>query len=209
MHPLDWVELWFAKFGYLVLLVGLPLDAIALPLPPGNTTLTYTGYLASQGVLRLLPAVLCAYAGAIVGMTATYAIGYKLGQPLLVRYGKWLFLKPEHLDKVRAAYDKYGNKILLFNYFMPGVRQFIGYGAGIIRVPYRTFACYAYTGAALWVAAFVGIGYAFGDRWQDIFRLVERYLKFGWIAAAAILIVILALQWRRRRIRQAADRRLP
>ncbi|WP_027091705.1 DedA family protein [Cohnella thermotolerans] len=201
MQALDLIERLFAHYGYLVLLFGLPLDAIALPIPPGNTTLTYTGYLSYKGVLALLPALGAAFAGSIMGMTITYWLGYKLGMPLIERYGKWLFLKPEYVEKTRTFYDKYGNRLLLFSYFVPGVRQFIGYFAGIIRVPFRTFAWYAYIGSAVWVAVFVGIGYGFGEQWQLIFGWVERSLKYVSLGLVVLLAAILALKWNKRRLK--------
>ncbi|MFD0696473.1 DedA family protein [Paenibacillus sp. GCM10027628] len=197
MKVLDFVEQLFAQYGYLVLLIGLPLDAIALPIPPGNTTLTYSGYLSYKGVLEWIPAMGMAYAGSVLGMTITYWIGCKLGMPLIERYGKWLFLKPAHLEKTKKYYEKYGNRLLLLSYFIPGLRQFIGYFVGMIRVPYRTFALYAYIGAALWVIVFFGIGYIFGEQWQLIFMQVEQSLKYVLIGLCVVLIVFFLLKWRK------------
>ncbi|MFF2888252.1 DedA family protein [Paenibacillus sp. NPDC057967] len=197
MKLLAIVEQLFAQYGYLVLLIGLPLDAIALPIPPGNTTLTYTGYLAYKGVLHWLPAVASAYAGAIIGMTVTYWIGYKFGQPLIDRYGERLFLKPVHMERTKQAYEKHGNKLLLFSFLMPGVRQFIGYATGIIRVPFRTFALYAYTGAAIWVILFTGIGFLFGDQWKHVLVWVEQSLLYITIGVGAALTIFLFMKWRK------------
>ncbi|UVI32016.1 DedA family protein [Paenibacillus spongiae] len=199
MKLLLYIEQLFADYGYYVLLIGLPLDAIALPIPPGNMTLAYTGYLSSKGVLRWLPAMAAASAGSMLGITATYWIGYSLGMPLIERWGKWLLIKPAHLEKARSSYEKHGNKLLLFSYFVPGVRQFIGYFVGMIRVPFPVFALYAYTGSLLWVNAFVGIGYLFGDQWPLVLMAVERCLKFIVIGLSILLGALLLLKWRRRR----------
>lgn len=198
MKFLGLVEQLFAQYGYLVLLLGLPLDVIALPIPPGNTTMTYTGYLAYKGVLKGGPAMMAAWAGSTIGMTITYWIGYKLGTPIIERFGKLLFLKPSHLEKTRKYYEKYGNKLLLFSFFLPGIRQFIFYFVGIIRIPYRIFAVYAFTGSALWVVVFFGIGYIFGDQWHAIFMLVEQFMMYAIIGLCAILAGVLLFKWRKR-----------
>jgi membrane protein DedA with SNARE-associated domain len=188
MNLFEIVEQLFEKFGYLVLLLGLPLDFIAFPIPPGNSTLTYTGYLSYKGVLDWMPALIMAFLGSILGVTITYSLGYKLGMPLIERYGKFLSLNSSSLDKTRNYYDKYGNKLLLIGFFIPGVRQFIGYFIGIIRVPYSTLALYAYTGIALWVIGFFSIGFVFGEQWQNVFILVERYLKYLFLGLGFILL---------------------
>ena len=108
MEFLKLIEQLFADYGYLVLLFGLPLDAIALPIPPGNTTLAYSGYLSFKGVLDWQKAVIAAYFGSVIGMTVTYWIGYAIGMPLIDRYGKWLLLKPAYLQRTRKSYAKYG-----------------------------------------------------------------------------------------------------
>src|SRR5690606_18002593 len=127
MRLLEEVERLFEQFGYLVLVIGLPLDFIALPIPPGNTTLTLTGYMSYIGSLNLWLALAAALTGALSGVTITYFIGYKLGAPLIEKYGKYLSIKPSTLEKTRSYYNKYGNILLLFAFFLPGIRQFIGY----------------------------------------------------------------------------------
>ncbi|WNQ14331.1 DedA family protein [Paenibacillus aurantius] len=195
MKLLDMLEHMFEQYGYLVLLFGLPLDFIASPIPPGNSTLTYTGYLAYKGVLDGLCAFVLALAGSWLGVTITYLAGYKLGMPLIEKYGRWLSIKPSFVEKTRRYYDKYGDNLLLIAFFLPGVRQFIGYFIGILRIPFKTVLMYAYTGTFLWVTAFFSIGYGFGDRWQQVFLLVERYLKTIFIGLAIILAAFLLAKW--------------
>jgi membrane protein DedA with SNARE-associated domain len=196
MRLMAFVEQLFADYGYLVLLIGLPLDFIALPIPPGNSTLTYTGYLSFKGLLHGGVAFVLAYIGAIIGFSITYLIGYRLGQPLIERYGKWIFLKPAHVEKTRRYYDKYGDQLLFACFFLPGIRQFIGYFMGIIRVPFRRVILYAYPGLVIWVTGFFSIGYFFGEQWQYIFMLVEKYLKYIALGLLGVLLVLLILKLR-------------
>ncbi|MGG4102410.1 DedA family protein [Paenibacillus lautus] len=191
MNLFELVEQLFEQYGYLVLLIGLPLDFIALPIPPGNSTLTYTGFLTYKGIIDMVPAVGSAFMGAAMGLTITYILGYKLGMPLIERYGKWLFIKPSLVEKTQAYYNKYGNKLLIICFFIPGVRQFIGYFIGMIRVPYRTVWLYGYTGVASWVLVFFSIGFIFGEQWQYILNVVEHYLKVIFICLGSSFLVLL------------------
>lgn len=93
--------------------------------------------------------------------------------------------------------------MLLISFFVPGVRQFFGYFVGIIRIPFRTFALYAYTGAALWVAAFVSIGFVFGEQWQVAIDLVEKYLKYFFMGLGALVVLLAYMKWRRWRLKVA------
>lgn len=195
MNLIDVVERLFDQYGYYVLLIGLPLDFIALPIPPGNSTLTYTGYLVYLGLLYWLPAYLFALAGAILGVTITYSLGYRFGTPLVDRFGKWLSIHPEFLEKTRRRYDKYGDKLLLYVFFIPGVRQFIGYFIGIIRLPYRTVVTYAYAGTALWVTVFFSIGYVFGEQWKQVFQIVERSLTRTIILLGVVFVLYQLIRW--------------
>lgn len=185
MEFADLIERLFQEYGYWVLLIGLPLDAIALPIPPGNTTLTFTGFLSFKGTLFWLFALVAAYLGAIIGISITYWIGLCVGNPLIHRYGKWLGLKGKTWNHLQGLYKIYGNQLLLISFFVPGIRQFIGYFVGMIRVPYRVFAIYAYLGAGVWVLFFFGLGYLFGDQWQMVFLMVKKYLLMGLILFVA------------------------
>jgi len=136
-----------------------------------------------------------ASAGSILGVTITYFIGYKLGMPLIERYGKWLSINPSSLDKTRSYYEKYGDKLLLIGFFIPGVRQLIGYFTGIIRVPYPYLALYAYTGVGLWVIGFFSIGFIFGEQWQQVLLMIEGYLKYTFWALGFVLLCFFIIKW--------------
>ncbi|TLS49790.1 DedA family protein [Paenibacillus antri] len=192
MEALAWLERVFEQYGYLVLLIGLPVDFIALPLPPGQTTLAYTGYLIYKEALSPVAAVAAAFLGASIGVTATYTIGYQAGARLLEKFGRRLMIRPDVLEKSRGYYERYGNRFLFASFFIPGVRQFAGYAVGMLRVPFRTFAFYAYGGAACWTGAFIAIGYAFGEQWEAAFLLAERYLLFVCIAAGVVAAAYVA-----------------
>ncbi|WP_058304503.1 DedA family protein [Gorillibacterium timonense] len=186
-----YVEKLFEIYGYGVLFAGLFLEFIALPFP-GETTLTYSGYLSYKGILHLAPVIGIGFIGTSLGMTLTYWIGRSAGMPFLNKYGKWILLTPAKLLKTRRWFLRYGPKLLFIGYFIPGVRHFTGYLSGIMGIPFRTFILYTYLGALFWVASFAFLGFGFGPRWESVFHLIELH---GWkvfvvLGTLGLLVVV-------------------
>lgn len=196
MEMLRWIQELFASYGYSVLFFGLLLEFIALPFP-GETTMAFAGFLSYTGKLDFMTLVVLAFAGTTSGMTITYFVGLKAGMPFIQRYGKWFLFSPAKLEKTQRWFERYGSFLISIGYFIPGVRHFTGYFAGIIALPFRKFALYAYGGALLWVLAFLGIGKLFGPQWMGIFHLFELYAL--WIVSGILAIAALILLYRYRR----------
>ncbi|MEN8078305.1 DedA family protein [Clostridioides difficile] len=127
--------------------------------------------------------------GVIFGVTLSYFIGRKFGVKFFNKYGKYIHLGPEKIKKVNKWFDKYGNKLLIFTYFIPGVRHITGYTAGTTNLSYKKFSVNAYLGAFIWVTTFISLGKILGDNWNNINKYIGSYLIFG----IFILIVILEI----------------
>ncbi|WP_416292314.1 DedA family protein [Paenibacillus illinoisensis] len=196
MELLEKIQHLFGSYGYSVLFFGLLLEFIALPFP-GETTMAYAGYLSYKGQLDFRILAILAFLGTTIGMTITYFIGAKAGLPFIVRYGKWFLFKQDKLDKTQKWFAKYGNALIFIGYFIPGVRHFTGYFAGIAAVPFRKFALYAYSGALFWVVLFLGIGKVFGPQWNAVFHLAHQYAAY--IVAGIGLLLIAAVLYRYRK----------
>ncbi|MEK3688725.1 DedA family protein [Paenibacillus sp. FSL R10-2736] len=195
MEMLKWIQELFASYGYSVLFFGLLLEFIALPFP-GETTMAFAGFLSYTGRLDFFTLVIVAFAGTTVGMTITYFIGLRAGLPFIQRYGKWFMFSPAKLEKTQRWFERYGSVLISIGYFVPGVRHFTGYFAGIISLPFRKFAMYAYGGALFWVLLFLGIGKIFGPQWMGIFHLIETYALWIALFAAAIAALIVMYRYR-------------
>jgi len=192
---MEWIEQLFNNHGYLVLFLGLLLEYIALPFP-GETTMTYAGYLSYQGILEWHLASIYAFAGTTIGMTITYGVGYLVGMPFVRRYGRWVLLSEDKINHTKRWFEKYGYFLLFIGYFIPGVRHFTGYFSGIVRIPFRKFALYAYTGALFWVLLFIWLGKTFGPQWESIMHLAEKYLGITIIVIVVIVISYVAIHYR-------------
>jgi membrane protein DedA with SNARE-associated domain len=187
---------WIAQYGYLAIFILLVFGIVGLPVPD-ETLLTFTGYLVFKGKLELWLAAGTALAGSISGITISYRLGRSFGMPLVRRYGRYLHLKEEHINKAHAWFERIGHWALTFGYFIPGVRHVTAFAAGISQVPSPQFAAYAYSGAVLWVSAFISLGYFLGERWEAVQKNVDHYL----VASTAAGAILLAgyLYWRKRR----------
>jgi membrane protein DedA with SNARE-associated domain len=166
-------EIWMEQYGYFTLFFGLLLEYIALPFP-GELVMGYSGYLVYEGQINLLPALLLAWLGTSIGSSITYLAGRKLGYPFLVKYGHRLFLGSKKLKKTQDSFEKYGSKLLFFSFFIPGVRHFTGYLAGILNIPFRTFALYTYSGSLFWVVTFIVGGRILGPKWVLIHEMISK-----------------------------------
>lgn len=159
--------------------------------------MAFAGFLSYTGRLDFITLILVAFAGTTAGMTLTYFVGLKAGMPFIQRYGKWLLFSPAKLDKTQKWFEKYGSILISIGYFIPGVRHFTGYFAGIVALPFRKFALYAYSGALFWVVLFLGIGRVFGPQWMGIFHLFELYAL--WIISGGVAIAALVILYRYRK----------
>lgn len=195
MEMLSYIQELFTKYGYSVLFFGLLLEFIALPFP-GETTMAFAGFLSYTGKLDFITLIAIAFAGTTIGMTLTYFIGLKAGLPFIQRYGKWFLFSQAKFEKTQMWFEKYGSILIFVGYFIPGVRHFTGYFAGIIALPFRKFALYAYSGALFWVVLFLGIGRVFGPQWIGIFHLFELYALWIISGAAGIVAFIVIYRYR-------------
>ncbi|WP_276352314.1 bifunctional DedA family/phosphatase PAP2 family protein [Cohnella caldifontis] len=179
------------QYGYWVLFLALMLELIALPLP-GEFIMTYAGLIVYQGQLDWLLSILVAGIGSCIGMTISYGIGYRLGKPFFEKYGSRFHFGPEKLNSVSRWYGRYGNKLLLVAYFIPGVRHLTGLFSGITRLPYRKYVGFAFPGAFLWVSLFISLGRLLGPEWEKYHHTVNRYMLLtGLFTLLAYLTVYL------------------
>ncbi len=189
---------WIAQYGYAAIVGLLMLGIVGLPVPD-ETLLTFTGYLVFRGTFRLPLAFAAAVAGSGCGITISYLLGRTFGLKLIHRYGRYVRIREEHVDKAHAWFRRAGHWSLTFGYFIPGVRHLTAYAAGMSDLEAPQFALFAYCGCCLWVSAFLSLGYFLGDRWQAVEHNVHHYLVYltlaGVIALAAYWI------WRSRRAR--------
>lgn len=152
---------------------GLMLELIALPVP-GEVLMSNSGFLISQGRLEWIPSVLVAGLGSSIGITIAYFVGFRLGTPFFHKYGHRIHLGPDKLEKVSRWFAKYGNKMLIIGYFIPGVRHITGYFSGITRIPYRSFALFAYLGAFIWTFTFISLGKVLGPKWEEFHGAIKN-----------------------------------
>jgi membrane protein DedA with SNARE-associated domain len=172
---------------------------------PDETLLTFSGYLVYKGHLSLPLAFGTALAGSASGITISYWLGRTFGVALIHRYGKYLHLTEARIHEVHNWFERVGHWGLTFGYFIPGVRHFTAYAAGMSEVEPHQFALYAYSGACLWVGTFLTLGYFLGERWEAVQKDVDKYLMWG--AGAMAVAVIGYVVWRRARARGRARRK--
>ncbi|MBB6669475.1 VTT domain-containing protein [Cohnella nanjingensis] len=164
---------------------------LALPLP-GELLMTYAGLIIFHGKLNWLLSVVASGSGATLGMTIAYWIGYRLGHPFFEKYGSRIHFGPDRLNRLSSWFSRYGNKILIIAYFIPGVRHLTGYFSGMTRLSFRHYAAYAYSGAFFWVFVFLTLGKLLGPKWEQYHHAINRYLIiFGLISAAVYLLAAL------------------
>lgn len=187
---------WILRYGYVGLFALLMFGIAGLPIPD-ETLLMFSGYLIWRGRLNPLLAFASSFAGSVSGISISYAMGRFVGQPVLFRYGRYVGITPAHLERVRCWYARTGEWLLAVGYYIPGVRHFTALVAGMSRLDYRVFALFAYSGAAIWVATFLGIGYVVGENWQMALVLVHRYTAVGIVLLVLIVGVFFWIRARR------------
>ena len=185
---------WISHYGYFGLFSLLMLGIVGLPVPD-ETLLTFAGYLIFKNQLSFPLTLLFAFLGSSSGISLSYALGRSLGLFLIHKYGRYVFITPEKLELVRRWFLRRGRWSLPIGYFIPGVRHLTAYVAGASRLEIPVFATFAYSGALVWSATFILLGYFLGDQWEFVLARLQDNIFEGTL----IVLAILALIWILRR----------
>lgn len=175
------------EYGYITLFLSLMFELILIPIP-NEALMSYVGILSFQGKMNLVFAYLSAGIGGIFGVTVSYWIGYKLGLPFFRKFGRYIHMGPEKLERVSKWFEKYGKVLLVFCYFIPGIRHIASITSGVIRLPFRSFCIFSYIGVFLWTGTFISLGYVLGPEWDKYQGEIKK-----WLVLASIVIGILVL----------------
>ena len=189
-------------WGYLAVGLLLFLEDFGVP-SPGETVLIAASVYAGAGRLNIVAVGVIGFAAAVLGDNVGYAIGRFGGRTLVLRFGRYVLLTPERLDRAESFFSRHGGKIVTVARFIEGLRQANGIIAGITRMPWPRFVAFNALGAALWVGTWTAVGYLAGNHIQAIYTQANRYALYL-LAAAALAIVALILRHRRRRARHEA-----
>jgi len=190
--------------GYPGLFVLIVLESTMVPIP-SLLVMPFAGFLASRGDFSL-PAILAVNSSAaLTGSMLSYGLGAAGGKPLLLRYGKYVFVRPKDLERTEHYFARHGGKTIFVGRFLPVVRHLISIPAGIARMPLPSFLTLTFLGATIWGGGLMILGYELGSRWESVATKAKR---IDLLIAIGVVLVILAIAIRfvLRRRRERADR---
>jgi membrane-associated protein len=180
-------------YAILFLIIFCETGLVITPFLPGDSLLFAIGTFAAQEMLQLRGVVIILLGAAILGDTVNYGIGFYLA-PRVLRHQRIRFVKQEYIDRTQRFYEKHGGKTIIIARFIPIIRTFAPFLAGVGRMQYGRFLFYNVIGGVLWVVGFVFAGYFFGNL---------PFIKENFTLAIMVIIVVslipAGIEWLRSR----------
>ena len=202
IHSLvQWLVETVSALGYPGIVALMFIESSFLPLP-SELVMPPAGYLAAQGRMDPILAVLAGTVGSIGGALFNYWFAVTVGEPFLRRYGKYVLVREHHLDRTEAFFARHGEISTFVGRLLPVARHLISIPAGMARMNLRRFVVFTALGASIWCAVLVYIGWFLG-RHETVLRegVVKAYSTQAVLYMVPVLIVLLAgyVFWYRRR----------
>ena len=175
--------------GYPAVILFIMIESSGIPFP-GETMLLLASFFAATSSRLAIPLVIaCAALGAILGDNLGYLAGRTGGRALALRYGKYVFLKPHHLDYAEKFFEKHGDKTVFFGRFVAILRAWSAFLAGVNHMPWRKFLIFNAAGGIIWAIVYGTLGYVAGRFFHDNFAAVERIARaLGWVGAGIVVV---------------------
>jgi membrane-associated protein len=177
--------LW--TYGLLFLIIFAETGLVILPLLPGDSLLFAAGALAAlpESGLNVHLLAMMLFIAAVLGDTLNYWVGSKLG-PAVFRREDSIWLRKKHLERAHVFFEKYGGRAIILARFVPIVRTFVPFIAGVGSMSYRRFLAFNFVGGFVWIYAFTYLGFFFGN-----LPVVKK--NFGLVILAIITVSVLPI----------------
>jgi len=186
----------FAQLGYPGIFLLMVMESATLPVP-SEVVLPLGGYLVSQGKLEFWSVVAVATVGSMIGTTVDYSIGYYLGRPAVLRYGRMVRFSQERLETTERWFSRHGNSVVLLARFVPLLRTLIAFPAGIVRMESKRFLAYSAVGILVWDIILVYLGVVAGQNSSAIGNILQAYFLPLGLAAIVIAAIIAYMSLRK------------
>lgn len=195
------MEHFLETWGYLALFVLSFISAMGLPVG-AELALIYGGVLASGEVpnephhLNLIVVIVLATSGEVLGSPAGYLIGRYGGRALVDRFGKYVLLTNKDLDRADAWFARHGEPLVLFGRFVPLLRSFVSFAAGLGEMAIGKFVVFTFIGCAIWCTALASLGFALGSSYSHV---LKAFNDAGYLLALLAVIAVVTLLFHRLR----------
>lgn len=160
----------FKRLSYGGLVLALSIEFV-----PAEIVLPLAGYWVHLGDMKLLPAIVAGTIGGTLGPMTLYLLGRYGGRPVIEKYGKYFFMKPQHLEASDRFFEKYGNGVAFYGRFVPGVRTLISIPCGMSRMNPFTFAAFTFMAMLPITSVYVYVGYKLGSQWEQVGEIIKPY----------------------------------
>jgi len=206
-HLLNFVNSIYQSIGWPGVILLMAIESACIPFP-SEIIMPLAGWMliANPGLSPWLVVLagVCGGIGNVIGSWIAYWVGARGGLPLLRRYGKYILITNEDLDRANLWFAKYGSITTLAARFVPAVRTFISLPAGIARMKLSTFSLYAFIGSFFWSLGLAWGGYILGQNWEEL-REVMRPFDIP-IVILVLCLIAFYFWWKLRKIKQTGKR---
>lgn len=197
MHEaVQWLLATIGAMGYPGIFLLMAMESSVIPIP-SELVMPPAGYLAQRGEMNALFAVLCGTVGSLAGAYANYFAAHYLGRPLLLKYGRYVWITEEKFAKVEAFFHKHGEISTFIGRLLPVIRHLISLPAGLAGMKHGRFVLYTLLGAGLWCSVLTGIGWFIGENQELILRYSHRAV--AWVVVFSLALVAVYVKLHRRR----------
>jgi membrane protein DedA with SNARE-associated domain len=193
----EWATHLIGNWGLPAVFLLMLLESACIPVP-SEAIMPFAGFAVSEGHMSLFAITVAGVLGNLIGSWITYAIGYYGGRPFVDRWGKYVLLRPHHLETAQRWFDRWGAPVVFFGRMLPIVRTFISLPAGFGKMNFWKFTLFTLLGCIPWVFMLGYLGEQLGANWEKI-RPYLHYADYA-VAAAIVAFVIWAIwRWRKSR----------
>jgi membrane protein DedA with SNARE-associated domain len=172
--------------SYIGVFVLMALESMIAPVP-SELVMPFAGFLIFTGHFNPLPVMVASSLGSICGSLLSYGMGM-LGEPVVLRYGRYLLLNPHHLEWTKNFFARHGGKTIFICRFIPVVRHLISIPAGMAGMRLLPFIIYTLVGATLWNGFLTYLGVRLKENW----RLIQKYTHILDVLVILALVAVMA-----------------